>query len=214
MSLRLLVPLGALAAMAAFSGRDTMAGATAEGLYLAVLAAATLLPAGWLAPEPAVELGLGAVLATAAVWSLPPGPGRGAAVVLALAATLAVAAARRLSAPSSEGLAPGVAIPLALGLQALLRGELLLAPVLTVRLLVALLVLPVATALAVTMLTRRHGAVLPLIAAGTALTLAPGFNVATTLAFLALAAGDALARQDLGRPARAGALAVVLAPVA
>jgi hypothetical protein len=217
--LRLLVPLGALAAMAAFSGRDVMAGATAEGLYLAVLAAAALLPVGWLAPDPAWELGLGAVLATAAVWALPPGPGRGAAVVLVLAAALAVAAARRLSsALPADGLAPGVApsitIPLALGLQILLRGELLLAPSLSVRLVVALLVLPVAGALAVTLLARRHGAVLPLIAAGTALTLAPGFNAASTLALLALAAGDTLGRQDLRWPVRAGALAVVLAPIA
>lgn len=215
--LRLLVPLGALAAMAAFSGRDTLAGGTAEGIYLAVLAVAALLPVGWLAPEPALELGLGALLATAAVWALPPGPARGAIVVLVLAATLAAAAARRLLMPSPTDAAPlslGVAIPLALGLQVLLRGELLLAPALTVRLLVALLVLPVAGALAVTMLARRHGAVLALIAAGTALTLAPGFNVATTLALLALAAGETLGRQDLGRPARAAALAVVLAPIA
>jgi hypothetical protein len=211
--LRLLVPLGALAAMAAFSGRDTMAGATAEGLYLAVLTAAALLAVGWLAPEPAAELGLGAVLATAAVWALPPGPGRGAAVVLVLVATLAVAAARALRADPG-GLSPGLTIPLALGLQVLLRGELLLAPRLSPRLLVALLVLPVASALAVSMLARRHGAVLALIAAGTALTLAPGFNVAATLALLALAAGDVLGRQDLGRPARGLALAVVLAPIA
>jgi hypothetical protein len=79
---------------------------------------------------------------------------------------------------------------------------------------VALLVLPVAGALAVTLLARRHGAVLPLVAAGTALTLAPGFNAAATLALLALAAGDVLGRQDLGRPARVVALAVVLAPIA
>ncbi len=217
--LRLLVPLGALAAMAAFSARDTMAGAMAEGLYLAVLAAAALLPVGWLAPAPALEVGLGAVLATAAVWALPPGPGRGAAVVLVLAAALAVAAARRLSsALAADGLAPGVApsitIPLALGLQMLLRGELLLSPSLSVRLLVALLVLPAAGGLAVTLLARRHGAVLPLIAAGTALCLAPGFNAASTLALLALAAGDALGRRDLRWPARAGALAVVLGPIA
>ena len=208
-----MVPLGALASMAAFSGRDTMAGATAEGIYLAVLAAAALLAAGWLALEPAVELGLGGVIVTAAVWVLPPGPGRGATVVLVLAAVLAMAAARALLADPGD-LRPGLTIPLALGLQALLRGELLLAPVLSPRLLVALLVLPVASALAVTMLARRHGAVLPLIAAGTALTLAPGFNAASTLALLALAAGDALGRQDLGRAARAVALAVVLAPIA
>lgn len=209
------MPLGALAAMASFAGRDTVPAGTAEGLYLAVLAAASLLPVGGLAPAPAVELGLGAVLATAAVWALPPGPGRGAAVVLVLVATLAVAAARRLgTVPPS----PGVLIPLALGVQVLLRGELLFAPVLTVRLLVALLVLPVAGALAVAMLARRHGSVLPLVAAGVALTLAPGFNVASTLALLALAAGDALGRADAGwqtgRPARAVALAVVLAPIA
>jgi len=203
--------------MAAFSGRDTLAGGTLEGIYLAVLAVAVLLPAGWLAPEPAGELGLGALLATAGVWALPPGPGRGAAVVLVLAATLAVAAARRLMARSltdAAPLSPGVTIPLALGLQVLLRGELLLAPALTVRLLVALLVLPVASALAVTLLARRHGAVLSLIAAGTALTLAPGFNVATTLALVALAAGDAFGRKDLAWPERAAALAVVLAPIA
>ncbi|HYX22783.1 MAG TPA: hypothetical protein VFC23_01420 [Thermoanaerobaculia bacterium] len=215
---RLLVPLGALAAMASFAGRDTVPAGTAEGLYLAVLAAAALLPVGWLAPAPAVELGLGAVLATAAVWALPPGPGRGAAVVLVLAATLAVAAARRLVSDSLSPVSPGVLIPLALGVQALLRGELLLAPALTVRLLVALLVLPVAGALAVAMLARRHGPVLPLVAAGVALALAPGFNVATTLALLALAAGDALGRPDVGwqtaRPARGLALAVVLAPIA
>lgn len=214
--LRLLVPLGALASMAAFSARDTMAGANAEGLYLAVLAAAALLAVGWLAPEPAAELGLGGALATAAVWALPPGPGRGAAVMLVLVATLAVAAWRALRALKDDpgGLSPRVTIPLALGLQILLRGELLLAPALSLRLLVALLVLPVASALAVSMLARRHGAVLPLIAAGTALSLAPGFNVASTLALLALAAGDTLGRQDLGRPARAAALAVVLAPIA
>ena len=211
--LRLLVPLGALASMAAFSVRDTMAGASAEGLYLAVLAAAALLAVGWLAPEPAAELGLGGALATSAVWALPPGPGRGAAVILVLVATLAVAAARALRADPG-GLSPGLAIPLALGLQVLLRGDLLLAPVLSLRLLVALLVLPVAGALAVSMLARRHGAVLALIAAGTALTLAPGFNVAATLALLALAAGDVLGRQDLGRPARGLALVVVLAPIA
>jgi hypothetical protein len=212
---RLLVPLGALAAMASFAGRDTFPAGIAEGLYLAVLAAAALLPVGWLAPAPAVELGLGAVLATAAVWALPPGPGRGAAMVLVLVATLAGAAARRLvTGPSS----PGVLIPLALGAQVLLRGELLLAPALTVRLLVALLALPVAGALAVATLARRHGPVLPLVAAGVALTLAPGFNVASTLALVALAAGDALGRTDggwqTGRPARGLALAVVLAPIA
>jgi hypothetical protein len=209
---RLLVPLAALAAMAAFAGRDTLPSGTAEGLYLAVLAAATLLPVGLVAPAPALELGLGSVLVTVAVWALPPGPGRGATVVLILVATLAVAAARRLA--SSSSLSSSVLIPLALGAQALLRGELLFAPALTVRLLVALLGLPVAGALAVAMLARRHGAIPSLVAAGTALALGPGFNVGSTLALLALAAGGALGDEELGRPVRLAALAIVLAPIA
>jgi hypothetical protein len=213
-TVRLLVPLAALAAMAAFAGRDTVPSGTAEGLYLAVLAAAALLPVGWLAPAPALELGLGSILATAAVWALPPGPGRGAAVVLILVATLAVAAARRITSSSLSSLSAGVLIPLALGAQVLLRGELLFAPVLTARLVVALLALPVAGALAVAVLARRHGAVPSLVAAATALALGPGFNVGSTLALLALAAGSLLGDEELGWPARAAALAVVLAPIA
>lgn len=218
MTVRLLVPLAALAAMAAFAGRDTVPSGTAEGLYLAVLAAAALLPVGLLAPAPALELGLGSILATAAVWALPPGPGRGAAVVIVLVATLAVAAARRITSSSLSSslssLGAGVLIPLALGVQVLLRGELLFAPALTVRLVVALLALPVAGALAVAVLARRHGAVPALVAAGTALMLGPGFNVGSTLALLALAAGGLLGDEELGRPARIAALAVVLAPIA
>src|SRR3954451_82998 len=128
-----------MAAMAAFAGRDTLPSGTAEGLYLSVLAAAALLPVGFLAPSPAIELGLGAILVTTAVWALPPGPGRGATVVLILVATLAVAAARRLFSSPPNPPSTGVLIPLALGAQILLRGELLFAPALTMRLLVALL---------------------------------------------------------------------------
>ena len=209
-TLRLLVPLAALVAMASFAAREGDPLGALEGAYLAVLAAAALLPVGFLAPWPAIELGLGAVLAAAAVWSLPPGPGRGAAVVLVLVAALAVAAGRRLR----EGLALTFTIPLALGLQALLRGGLLLMPALTFRTTVALIALPVAGGLAVSLLARRHGIALALIAGATAILLAPGFNVASTLALIALAAGDSLGREDLGRPARMLALFVLLAPIA
>jgi hypothetical protein len=210
-TVRLLVPLAALAAMAAFAARDSAPFGTEEGVYLAVLAAVALLPVALLAPAPAVELGLGSVLVTTAVWALPPGPGRGATVVLILVATLAVAASRRLSSPS---LSAGVLIPLAVGAQVLLRGELLFAPALTVRLMVALLALPVAGALAVAMLARRHGATPALVAAGTALALGPGFNVGSTLALIALAAGGVLGDEELRWPTRAAALAVALAPIA
>jgi hypothetical protein len=213
--LRLLVPLAALAAMAAFAAREIDPAGAAESAYLAVLAAAVLLPVAFLASWPAVELGLGCTLATAAVWALPAGPGRGTAVVLVLAATLAVAAGRRLLRAEADALsAPSVLIPLALGVQILLRGELLFDLTPTPRTLVALIALPVAGALAVAMLSRRHGLPLALIAGATAVSLAPGFNVASTLALIALAAGDFLAREDLGWPAKAAAWGVLLAPIA
>jgi hypothetical protein len=211
--LRLLTPLAALAAMVAYGLREGGA-AGAESAYLALLAAAVLLPAGFLAPWPALELGLGSVLATAAVWILPAGPGRGAAVVLVLAAALAVAAGRRIASSATSPQGPALFIPLALGLQVLLRGELLFAPALAARTAVALVALPVAGGLAVSLLARRHGTPLALLAGGTALALAPGFNVACTLALLALAAGDVLARERAGSAAKVTAGAVLLAVVA
>lgn len=197
--------------MAAFAGREADAASAAESAYLALLAAAALLPVAFLAPPPAFELGLGSVLATAAVWSLPPGPGRGAAVGMVLVATLAVAAGRRLSS-SWDGSA--VTIPLALALQVLLRGELLFEPQLNPKTLFALVALPVAAGVAVAVLARRHGTILPLLAGGTAALLAPGFNVASTLALVALAAGELLAWEDVRWPFKAAAVAALVAPVA
>ncbi|HXO20524.1 MAG TPA: hypothetical protein VOA87_11445 [Thermoanaerobaculia bacterium] len=208
---RLAVPLAAFAAMASFAARELDRGGAAETGYLAVLATAALLAVGALAPAPAFELGLGAVLATTAVWSLPPGPSRGAVVVLLLAVCLGVAAARRLARTLPE-LSVAVAVPLALGLQVLLRGDLLLAPRLDLRTVVALVGLPVAAGLATASLARSHGG-LALLAAAGAVLLAPGWNVAATLALVALAAGDLLSRAK-SWPARAAALALLLAPIA
>ena len=204
------MPLAALAAMASFAGREADPLGAAESGYLAVLAVAVLIPAGFLARWPALELGLGSVLATAAVWALPRGPGRGAIVVLVLAATLAVAAGRRLL---RGGTGLEVLIPLALGVQALLRGDLLFDPTVSVRTPVALIALPVAGALAVWVLSQRHGMALALIAGGTAVALAPGFNVAATLSLIALAAGELLGREDLGWPVKLGAWVALLAPI-
>ncbi len=226
--LRLLVPLAALTAMASFAAREVDPPGAAESAYLAVLAASVLLAVGFLARWPAFELGLGATLATAAVWSLPAGPGRGAAVILVLMASLAVATGRQLLR-FQGGSSPHPAvqtrpypkqiplfqilIPLALGLQCLLRGELLFAPSLSFRTLVALIVLPVAGAAAIAMLSRRHGIPFALIAGATAILLAPGFNVAATLSLIALAAGDLLAWEELGWRATAAAWVVLLAPI-
>ncbi|HEX7183286.1 MAG TPA: hypothetical protein VF756_15710, partial [Thermoanaerobaculia bacterium] len=211
--LRAFVPLAALAAMAVFATRDLAPAGSAEGLYLALLSAAGLLAAGFLAPPPAFELGAGAALATLAVWALPPGPGRGAAVVLLLAAVLVVAAARRL-AQVLPALPVDVTIPLALGLQVLLRGDLLFQLQPSPRPLVALVALPVAGAVAVSILAGRDRGGPALIAAGTALLLAPGWNVATTLGLIALAAGELLERPGLGRVAKITAAIVLVAPIA
>lgn len=210
---RVAVPLAALAAMAALALREVDAVSGAESWYLAILSTAVLLAAAFLARAPAWEAGLGAMLATAAVWALPAGPGRGAVMLLLLLGALALAAARRLAA-DPDHLPLSITVPLALGVQVLLRGgELLFQPQTNVRTLVALIALPVAGAVATTVLAQRHGS-LALIAAGTAVLLAPGWNVAATLGLVALAAGDLIARPDIGRITKAVAVLVLLAPIA
>lgn len=232
--LRVLAPLAALAAMASFAAREADPAGAAESAYLAVLAVSALLPAGFLAPWPAWEVGIGSTLAAAVVWALPPGPGRGAAMMGLLIAVLAVAAGRALFSsavvlsPSpgeggrrgrehgegSGGRRARILIPLALGAQVLLRGDLLFAPPPLLRLTVALIVLPVAAGLALSVLARRHGMALVLIAGGTAAALGPGFNVAATLGLIALAAGSLLAWEDAGPVLKGAAWIVLLAPIA
>jgi len=216
---RAAVPLAGLAAMAAFAAHEVDLAAASESVYLAVVATAVLAAVAFLAPSPAIELGLGSVLATAAVWVFPAGPGRGAAVLLLLVATLAVAAGRRLArCPAELPLPIDVTVPLALGLQALLRGDLLLAPRWEPRVFLLLLLLPVAGALWTSLLTHRHGRRAAL-AAGLALAVTPGFTIATTLVLVALAGGDALAA-TAGRTGRRvwairlAAAAAIAAPLA
>ncbi len=218
---RAAVPLASLAAMAALAAHEVDPMAAAESGYLAVVAAAVLAAAAFLAPAPAIEAGLGAVLAAAVVWALPASPARGAALVLLLAATLAVAAGRRLATCRRElrGELPiAVSVPLAIGLQALLRGDLLLAPQGAARALVLVVLVPLAGALAVSFLSRRHG-LGAAVAAGLAVAVTPGWTIATVLALAALAGGDALAASAGGTwraawPLRAAAIAAIAAPLA
>ncbi len=190
------MPLAALAAIAGFAAFEADPTAGAESAYLGWLAAAVLLAVAALAPPPAAELGLGAALVTAAVWALPAGPGRGAAVLALLVAVLGVATGRRLLRPlrPSLGSHAAVAAALCFGWQVLLRGELLFAPGHGLRPWAALLALPLAAGAALALLWRRHGAVPALSAATVAAVLAPGWTVATTLGLLALAGGSALAK--------------------
>ncbi|MEO6192617.1 MAG: hypothetical protein ABIS20_06380 [Thermoanaerobaculia bacterium] len=222
---RILAPLAALAATATLAAHEVNPAGAAESAYLAVLAAAALLPIAFLAPWPAYEVGVGATLVTAMVWALPPGPGRGAAVGALLVAALAVAVGRALTSrpplPSPPPSLTGrggenlrVLIPLALGIQVLLRGDLFLAPPPPLRMAVALVALPVVAGVALAMLARRHGMALALIAGGAAVALAPGFNVASTVGLIALAAGDLLARREAGALAKGAAWIALLAPIA
>lgn len=183
---RFLLPLAVLGAVTAFAAHEANPVAGSEGLFLGELSAAVLLVVAALAPAPAFELGVGAVLAVTAVWALPPGPGRGAAVMLLLTATFAVAVVRRLSRTLPD-LPLGVSIPLALGAQLLLRSELLFEPP-GFRTLVALLVLPVATGTAMAFLAARQGGELALLASGIAVLFGPGWNVTTTLGLIAATA--------------------------
>ncbi len=208
--LRILAPLAALAAMASFAAREADPAGAAESAYLALLAVAALLPAGFLAPWPAYEVGIGSALAAAVVWALPPGPGRGAAMMALLVAVLVVATGRALFSGKDARLF----IPLALAAQVLLRGDLLFAPPPLFRLAAALIVLPVVGGLALSVLARRHGLALALIAGGTAAVLAPGFNVASTLGLVALAAGSLLSWEDAGLGIKAVAWIALLAPIA
>src|SRR5215210_7124581 len=191
---RFLVPLAVLGAVAAFATHELSPGAAAEGLFLGELSAAVLLVVAALAPAPAFELGLGSVLAVTAVWGLPPGPGRGAAVMLLLTATFAASCLRRLSRTLPD-LPLSVSIPLALGFQLLLRSELLFEPP-GFRTLVALIALPVAGGSAMAVLARRHGGDLALVAAGIAVLLGPGWNVTTTLGMIGAAAVSFVLRQS------------------
>ena len=203
------LPPATLAAIGCFAAHEVDPVAAAEGAYLGRLAAALLVAGAALAPPPAAELGLGGVLAAAAVWALPAGPGRGAAVMALLIATFAIAAGRRLrrmATAAEDGAGAGrarlaAAVALCFGCQVLLRGELLFAPGRALRPWVALLVLPVAAGTALALLWRRRGMVPALAAAAAAAVLAPGWTVATTLAMVALAGGDSLLRKD---PATAG----------
>lgn len=184
--------------MATLGFFEVGANGAAESLYLAFLATAVLLAVAVLSPPPALELATGAALATAIVWALPPGPGRGAAMGLLLAALLAVATARRLAsvARTADGLPPAVTVPLALGLQLLLRGAELLSPALNLHSVVVFLALPTAGAIGVSFLAERYGPGRALTAAAVALALAPGWNVASTLSLLALAAGGWIATAE------------------
>lgn len=207
---RWLVPPAALLAIWGLAGLQSDAAAAAESRFLAVLVAAVLAALAALSTR---ELGWTALLATAAAWIAYHGPSRGAVVTLILAAGLAVAAEgawRR----RSRRLDPGLTVPAAIALQLLLRSDLLLPPLLDARTLVSVLALPAAAGWAVSRLAARFGAARALVAGATAVVLAPGWNVTSTLGLVALGLGTVLAEVERPRWLRWPAAGALLLPLA
>lgn len=204
----LLIPLATGAALYTYGSAQIERAAAVETLYLALVACAVLVPIAALAIRPALELSVSAVLVTLAVWVLPAGPVRGAAVILLLVLALATAVARSLIL-RERTIELSFAIPAAVGLQLLARSDQLLALQLDPKTLIGLVGLPIAVGIAIVILAREHSPGLVLVAAATAAILPPGWSVTVTLSLLALAAGS-LARRASGPVwIRWGSVAVV-----
>ncbi len=194
---RFVLPLAAYVALRSYAATQSDPVGIAEGNFLALLIAgvlAAIAASGIGQREGAPELALTALLTTATVWVAYQGPSRGAVVSLILVVGLAVSAARELldergRLRSGNELAPGTSVPLALGLQLLMRGDLLLAPLLEVRTVVSLVALPTLAGIATSVLATGLGRRKAILAGGLVAVLAPGWTVTSTFALAALAAG-------------------------
>lgn len=223
LALRLGAPVAGVLAMASLAAYQVDPLAAAETAYLALAAGAVLVAAAGVAPRSGACAWLGTALVVTVVWALPAGAARGAAALALAAATLTLAAfGRRGPEPARALLAPGPAVALAVGLQALLRGGELLGSGSLLRTAVVFVAFPAAGAAALIVLGRLRGPGRALLAGAAVLALGPGFRPATLTALAALAAGpvllakvDARDRTWAGRPAaRLAALALLAAPFA
>ena len=218
---RFAVPLAAYLALAVFTSTQSDPVANAESAFLALsttglLAVIAALAARAPARGSAQVLQLTALLATTAIWIAYQGPSRGAVVAVILLVGFAASAASALLDAAGrlrckDRLDPGISIPMALGLQLMLRGDLLLAPLLDARTLVSLLLLPAAAGWSVCALAARFGVARALLAGGLAVVLAPGWTMTSTLAVAALATGSVIAetRRPVWRWAAVAALVLL-----
>lgn len=201
---RFAVPLAAWAAIRSLVVVQGDPVAQAETRFLALWVGAVLMAlAGFTGarctggPSRDGELLWTAIWATAAAWIPPPAPLRGALVALVLLLGLLVAVGRTWLDGQGrftivERLGPATLVPLALAGQLLTRTDLLLPPLLDVRTLVSVLVLPAVAGTSLSVLALRVDGRRVLLMGATVLVLFPGWNVSTTLALVALAVGSLL----------------------
>jgi hypothetical protein len=199
--------LGALA-IAVYGAGGPPGDGRAEALFLARLAVGLLAATSWIAPRAGFGAAASALAFTAA-WTLPAGPPRAATLVVLLAGALAVATLLRLRRGVAAVAEVGVA--LAVGVQFLLRSDLLLgAP--SPRTAFTLLLLPAVAGGATAWLARRHGLRAWIAAAGVA-CVGPGFNLTGAATLLALAAATHLEERLGSRVSRAIAILLIAAPL-
>lgn len=205
---RWLLPPAVLLALGAFAAAQGDPAARAEVEFLALSIAAVVAAIAALrtvTPQVGSTAAWTAFLGSAACWIAYVGPPRGAAVSAVLAAGLGWALVR--DGRTNRTLEPRIAIPAAFGLQALMRPELLLPPLLEMRSLAELLLLPVLVGGAVSVLAERFGGRRAAVAAGAVAILAPGWSLATSLAFGALAAGVVASARERSLGLRLAAVA-------
>ena len=212
---------GATAALIVFTGSLVLAALptvdaadAAEIRYLgrlALLVLLLLLPAAALGRSPGALAAWSAALvgSAALLWTLPPGPLRGAAISSLLVLVL-VATVR--SAGSHGGTLCSRSIPAALAVQFLaLPGELLVLP-LDGRSLARLFVLPIAASALALILARREGTMTAAIATVSALAIAGRFSTAVVVALLVPVVAPLLERPGAGVGRRLLGALVLIAP--
>ncbi|MEE8523773.1 MAG: hypothetical protein V3T72_07555 [Thermoanaerobaculia bacterium] len=211
---RWVVPLAALLSVWGIAALQSDPAAVAESRFLALLTAGVLAAVAAIAaerPGATAILGWTALLACGAAWIAYHGPSRGAVVTLILVLGLTAAVGRAWSdGRDRERMAFAFPVPAAIGCQLVMRSDLLLPPLLDLRTVVSVLILPALSGGALSVLGARFGPRPALLAGGAVVVLAPGWNVTTTVALIAAAAAAWLADPDLARWQKALAVAVLV----
>lgn len=213
-----LLPLLAMGALASLLPHQADVVAVADMRLLSLLSGvvlAALVGLGGGGGARKVVLAASLVMVTVG-WIAPADPHRGALVVLILVLCLGLALARTWFDPQGrwrgeDRLDFTHILSLAIALQALIRCDLLLPPLLEPRDLVRLILLPTVAAGSLAYLARFFAAGRVFLVGAVAVLSTPGWNTTVTLALLALAAGAAAgwSQSRLVKVAGVGILAIL-----